>query len=300
METRFNYTMVGAFVVVLGLALIIIALWLSVGLRHENYKLYGTYMHESVSGLSINSPVKFNGVAVGYVSDIKLSKRHPQSVLLLLKIKAGTPIIKGTKSTLKVQGLTGLAYVSVSGGKLGSKPIKAKAGERYPMIQSKPSFYAHLDDTLEQVSSALQSLLSKENQENLQETLKNLQQVTTVLSKNSVALDKSIGDASVILDNTAKASKEFPQLVNQVQISAKSFQDMSKSITDTSNQVNATMRDVRIGVQAFTDQALPEGVLAMGDLKQLLVSLQHLNRTLEQDPSVLLRGKKPLPPGPGE
>jgi phospholipid/cholesterol/gamma-HCH transport system substrate-binding protein len=58
MESNVNYTLVGAFIIGLTIAMIVIALWLSVGLTGKQYNFYLAYMNESVSGLSANAPVK--------------------------------------------------------------------------------------------------------------------------------------------------------------------------------------------------------------------------------------------------
>ncbi len=74
MESNVNYTLVGAFVLVLTIALIIFITWLSTGFSTKHYKNYLVIMHESVSGLGNNSSVKYNGVNVGTVKKIYLSK----------------------------------------------------------------------------------------------------------------------------------------------------------------------------------------------------------------------------------
>ncbi|MEO8102948.1 MAG: MCE family protein, partial [Betaproteobacteria bacterium] len=60
--------MVGAFVLILGAALIAGVLWLaSGGAFQKKYDLFLAVEEESVSGLNLNAPVKYNGVEVGKV-----------------------------------------------------------------------------------------------------------------------------------------------------------------------------------------------------------------------------------------
>jgi phospholipid/cholesterol/gamma-HCH transport system substrate-binding protein len=67
MKDKLNFTLVGLFVLVLGIALIAGVLWLAAGGPKPAYKLYLTYMTDSVYGLSKDSAVTYHGVDVGRV-----------------------------------------------------------------------------------------------------------------------------------------------------------------------------------------------------------------------------------------
>ncbi|HHS48439.1 MAG TPA: MCE family protein, partial [Desulfurella acetivorans] len=59
METKPNYVLVGAFVIVLSAAIVIILLWLFGYRANESYKTYLILTKYSVNGLSQNSLVKY-------------------------------------------------------------------------------------------------------------------------------------------------------------------------------------------------------------------------------------------------
>ena len=120
-----NYAAVGAFVLVLGAALIAGVLWLASGGNWQTkYEVYLAVLDESVAGLNLNAPVKYNGVDVGKVQDIALDPANPARVNLLFAIEQGTPIREDTVAVLKTQGLTGIAYVELSGGAAGSPALQ--------------------------------------------------------------------------------------------------------------------------------------------------------------------------------
>ena len=128
-----NYALVGAFVLLLGAVLIAGALWLaSGGAFQKKYDLYLAIEEESVAGLNLNAPVKFNGVNVGKVREIRIDADNPERVKLLFAIERGTPIKDDTVAILKTQGLTGIAYVELSGGTRDAAPLKCQTGERLP------------------------------------------------------------------------------------------------------------------------------------------------------------------------
>ena len=95
--------------------------------------------------------MKYNGVDVGKVSDIALDAKNPSQVRLLLEIERGTPIKVGTVAVLKTQGLTGIAYVELNGGALNAATLVANPPERYPVIRTKPSLAARLENVLTNV-----------------------------------------------------------------------------------------------------------------------------------------------------
>ena len=120
METKVNLTVVGLFVLVLGAAGIAAVLWLGSGrLSQKQYGTYLAYFTESVSGLNLHAPVRSRGVAVGSVREISLDPANPERVRLVLEVEQGTPVKEDSVAILGVQGLTGLAYVELSGGTRG-------------------------------------------------------------------------------------------------------------------------------------------------------------------------------------
>ena len=106
MESKVNYTLVGLFVIILGMALLGATLWLTIGIQPRVYDEYKVYIRESVSGLNPRASVKYRGVEVGQVVSIRLDPDNPELEELLLQIELNTPVREETKAVLTVQGLT--------------------------------------------------------------------------------------------------------------------------------------------------------------------------------------------------
>ena len=94
MDSKVNYAAVGVFVIGLGAVLVAAILWLAAGGElHKKTDLYQSLSAESVAGLNVNAPVKYRGVDVGKVKDIRLVPDNPQQVAeLVYAIDRGTPI----------------------------------------------------------------------------------------------------------------------------------------------------------------------------------------------------------------
>ena len=136
METNVNYTLAGVFVISLITAIVIGVIWLSSGFGSgQDYALYNVFMNESVSGLSADGPVEFNGVNVGTVSAIKISHKNPKLVELLLKIKNDTPVTVATRAKFGVRALSGIGYILLEDKGTNMRPLTKQKNQAYPVIE---------------------------------------------------------------------------------------------------------------------------------------------------------------------
>lgn len=320
MEPKVNYTLVGAFVVLLGVILLGIILWLSKGDYRGVYDRYYAFMRESVSGLSVNSPVKYRGVEVGRVKEVVLSPENPEEVRLTLDIARGTPVKEDTLAVLDIQGLTGLAIVNLAGGSRASPPLMAKAGESYPVIKSGPSLLYRLDTaisrlladqpltglltTLNGLAEDARLLVGSENRATLGQILADLATVTHTLAAHKDRVDQGIGHAAQSMENLAKLTgmmhEQLPPLVERVGKVAVALESASKEMARTSSAVGRVVNEAKPNVEQFSRRTLAETGLLVSELRQLTGSLQRLARQLEREPSALIFGKSPEPHGPGE
>ncbi len=308
METKVNYAAVGAFVLVLATALIAAVLWLaSGGGTRQQVDLYLAVMEESVSGLNVNAPVKYNGVDVGMVRDIQLDPSAPQRVRLVFAIRRGAPIKEDTEAVLKTQGLTGIAYVELSGGTPGSPPLRATAAAELPLIRTKPSLSARLENVLTTVlvkldatTTRLDAILSKENEVALSATLANLAAVSHTLAARKDTIDAGLLSAARTLDHSARLSAQLDAqlgpVVERVGRAADSINKMGQEAGSASTAVAAVGADL----QRFGTQTLPGLQSLLSELQATSASLKRLAEQTQRQPSGLLFGRSPVPEGPGE
>ena len=303
-----NYALVGAFVLILGILLIAVVLWLASGGNvRQKYDLYLAVEDESVSGLSVNAPVKYSGVDVGKVKQIRLDPRNPQRVDLVFAIERGTPIKVDTVAVLKTQGLTGIAHVELSGGALNSPPLRAAEGNEYPIIRTKPSLSARLENVLPNVLAKLDStsnhinaILSEENQVAFKTALADIAAVTHTLAARRNTLDTGMAKAAQTFENTSRATAQIEPLIARIERSADAIEKMGNAVAQTSASAGQTVDSVGPDVKRFTAETLPELERLFGELRDLSAALRRLSEQTERNPSGLLFGNKPVPEGPGE
>jgi phospholipid/cholesterol/gamma-HCH transport system substrate-binding protein len=178
MESNANYTIVGVFVLSLVACIILSIIWLSSGFSKADFKIYEIFMKESVSGLSLDAPVEYNGVSVGTVTSIMINHENPQLVEVLLKIKNTTPITKGTTAKLAARSLSGIAYILLEDKGSDRARLVATPQQPYPVINTAPSLFFRLDSALTQLiassqklSISVQTLLTTANIESFKQIL---------------------------------------------------------------------------------------------------------------------------------
>jgi len=286
MEEKVNFAAIGAFVLVLGAAFIGFTLWLSSGKSYTTaYDTYQTYMNDSVAGLNVNAPVRYRGVEVGRVRKIALAPDNVEQVQLTLDIVRSTPVKTDTVAVLQTQGLTGLAFVELTGGSRNSPPLQKQPGAKYPVIKAGPSLMTRLDTAvttlltnLNKTSENLNALLDADNRRAVKKTLVDLQKLSSTLAGRSKLIDSGMVDAAHAMKNTARITDELAKLGT------------------SGGDASSTLKNTR----QFTSETLPEIQQLVTQLRSLTGSLQRISNELEKNPSMLLYGKQSAKRGPGE
>ena len=184
METKARYILVGTFTLGAMAALLGFLLWLAQVEISRSYAQYDI-VFDTVSGLSQDSVVRYNGVDVGKVLSIDLDDQNPQFVRVRIEIRATTPVRKDTVATLSSQGVTGVSFVALEGGSPMSEPLVAVPPAPVPLIASKQSVVQELTSAAPDLLKAAIALIedvrqftTPENREAITAILKNVETVT--------------------------------------------------------------------------------------------------------------------------
>jgi phospholipid/cholesterol/gamma-HCH transport system substrate-binding protein len=244
-------------------------------LSASQYRPYRVYTHEPVSGLIADSPVEFHGVDVGQVKDVELL--GPRSIRVSLSIRKTAPITTATVATITSRGIatrgfTGYVYIALEDAGTDSRELIAPAGEPVPVIPTGPSKVVSLDMSLNQVNDNVQALTDL---------------VQTVLDKRTVASLKQSVDS---LEQVSKTLADNSRRLNSIIVNTDQASDQIKPLLKSSNEM----------VNALQTQVLPQAYKTLSTLDTLSGSLTSVANKINRDPSVVLRGAAPAPPGPGE
>ncbi len=146
METDKHYFFEGLFIIGFCVAAAIFAVWLGSPGRHDDV-LYRIHFPDSVSGLTVGDPVKYQGVDVGTVKSMIIDPDNSLLVLVEVSLRKGTPIKTDTRASLALKGLTGAVYIELNGGDPTAKALLAVTPQgKIPEIPSeKTGLKAMLD-----------------------------------------------------------------------------------------------------------------------------------------------------------
>ncbi len=291
MESRINYTVVGIFVVLLLAGLISFVYWLGKYGYKQEHDYYYVYMVESVSGLSSEASVKYRGVDVGIVEKMGLNPKNSEEVELLLKLKHGTQIKVDTRATLKSFGMTGLAFVELTGGRKDA-PLLAR-GEQIPIIPAAPSTYARLDESLTILAGKLaraldkiDRLLSEQNLQNVAEILAEMKGLTQDVRGQLQGFHRLV-DSSIVME------KGITQAFVKVESAAVGVEKMAGSLEHDYADPDRNLTNLaRRNLESFHQ--------LLAELEILVSDLQRTTRELEASPSDLIFKRSQVQPGPGE
>jgi phospholipid/cholesterol/gamma-HCH transport system substrate-binding protein len=289
METKANYVAVGAFVLICVIGLVVTLLWLAGAQYSQEYSYYQTVFKGSVSGLGKGTLTRYNGIEVGRVTDLTFDPNDPQSVIVTLQVQPNLNIREDSVASIASQGLTGGSYVEISGGTRNAPLLVAKPGQRYPIIRSKASTLAQLEESAPEVvaklnvaASRINDVLKDENRAALAHTLANLDTLTSTLAARSGEIDATIRQANEAVANLDKASRGLQPTIDHV-----------NGTVTTANTTLTKYGKVADDADAFINgDGLAQLSDLIGEMRRTVSNLDQLSSQLNKQPTVLLFGDR--------
>jgi phospholipid/cholesterol/gamma-HCH transport system substrate-binding protein len=301
METRANYVAVGAFVTVCLLGLVIASLWLAGEQYRQEYTYYQTFFPGPVTGLGNGTVVRYNGIDFGRVSNLAFDPADPKRVIVTMQADPAIKLHQDSVASLEAQGITGGVYVEITGGTASAPLIATKPGERYPVIQSKPSTLQELTQAgpelvghFNAVGERLEDVLNDKNRAAIATVLKHLDETMATINSHSEALGQSLenlktvtADMSRTLSNVDKTLSGADDTLTVVNKTVGSFQAAANATTATVDKLGKLSDD--------TDRVVNGTVVAqftqlLAESRSLVASLNRLSNDLERNPSRLIFG----------
>ena len=319
MENRVSYILIGLFVFILGFSAIGAILWLGKYAQTDKYNYYKVVTTQSVSGLNEKAPVKYRGVSVGEVKNIYINENNSEEVIVLIKIKDGTPVKKDTHALINLQGITGLSYIELEGGTHTSESLKTGSDDKdFGVIRTEDSIIERVGKTLTMIGDKTERMLDKtddvmsnKNLKNFEKILENLVVVTLTLNE-TLEMMHSKGSQ---IDEVLEKGKEFEIAVIEA---ADEVKKMSKNIGISSHATLISMQEASATtsrVMGALDDKLKEGKLDidvivrenllpfqndLNDLRTLIIESKELVSELRDSPSDLLFKETNLELAPSE
>jgi phospholipid/cholesterol/gamma-HCH transport system substrate-binding protein len=309
METRAPYVLVGSFVLLLVAGLVVAVLWFAQVQFRESIVYYDVFFGGSVTGLNTGTTVRYNGIPVGRVGEIKLDPSDPTKVRVTIELQPGVPVKTDTVASLELQGVTGGTYVNLTGGTREASPLALEPGQRYPVIASRQSGLQRVVEGAPELlnraialTDQLSALLSPENREAVNETLENFRKVSAAAASHSDDIDHALEDGAQALHDLRQtlasandllvSLKQMVQPNGEMGATLKSIGEASHQIADLAQRVDRTVAENEPQVHSFTTTGLDQLQQLVQQSQQLVAQLSRIADSLSRDPSRLLYGDR--------
>jgi len=325
MSMRANPTAIGAFIIgavaitIGGTAILASAKWL------EHRSTFVSLFSESVNGLEVGAPVKFQGVPVGTVTDIlvqidRVDKTFQVPVqydidltkLVTVKgtfvdladptVRAGQ-IANGLRVRLLMESfVTGQLYLELSYDSSATPPDLETRATEWPELPTAPSLMAALGTGAGSMVADVVKVLFRVNEMLAEIDMREINR-SVVASAQSV---QALVESPEIRASFAQLPEATAQLTRTMATVERLANTTEGAVGPLAEEAKRATAEMTLALQAMR-RTLEEtqGMLSMdsgigfevqatlSSLKEAADALQLLTTTLEQSPDILLRGKKP-------
>ena len=299
MENKSHAFVAGLFVLLLGAAAIAALIWLRG--TQEDLREYVVVTKFSIGGLNPEAQVRYRGIRVGKVMDIRLDSDNPSDILIRISIADNIPLTKDTIAKLASQGVTGIAHVLLLDSGMNNEPLVAADG-KLPRIVMVPSLLDEMTENgpaalrqAQELMAAASALLNEENRRRFAATLANLEATSASMKPAIENMNATLVQVRKLLDDqnirsiSRAAGEVGPLLADTRQLVGKM-------------QATADKLDVAIGDASAggTSALMPRLNELAADFSLTSRQLSRVLRLLEDSPQGLVFGTPAAAPGPGE
>jgi len=299
MENKSYAFVAGLFALLLGAAALLAIYWLN-GSKDSEHD-YIVVTKQNIGGLNPQAQVRYRGIRVGKVSDIRLDPEDYSNILVTISVNDDVPLTKGTVAKLNYQGVTGLAHILLLETGKGNEALVPN-NEQPPRITMMPSMLEELTETgmatlaeARQMMASANAMLDAESRAHLKATLANLETVSSNMKPVLDNLNTTLAQVNKLLDdrnirNLAQAAGEVQPLLADARLLIGKM------------QVATDKFDIAIGDASAggTSALMPRLNELATDFSLTSRQLSRVLRVLEDTPQGLVFGAPAPEPGPGE
>ena len=299
METRANYVLIGAFTLIIASALLLFGLWAAKYSSERTWQEYQVVFREAVTGLSVGSPVQYNGIAVGSITKLSLAPNDPRQVIARIRVESYTPVKTDTRAKLAITSLTGPTIIQLSGGTPQAPALTSVDSREAPVIQTAPSALQNITDTANRIVERLDQVLSDKNVASITATLEHLEAVSGSMADRDQGLQAllvSARDAARNLDRTLDTTNGTMQrldenLVKQLPPLLAKLDSTLARLDSAAGNADAILGENRAAINNFANEGLGQLGPTLSELRRLIRDLRQVSDRLESSPARYLLGR---------
>lgn len=301
LETKAKFVLIGAFTLAGLLGILGFFLWFAQVELDRQFDYYDIRF-SSVAGLGDASDVRFSGLPVGQVVDVRLSPDRDGSILVRVEVDATTPVRTDSVATIEPQGVTGVSFVNIGPGTPSADLLQSTAETQVPEIPAGRSTLQSLtEDAPRLLEEALQlvsdlgQLLGTENRERINSIIANVE----AASADFTATLEGFSNVSATVDDFAAQINRFNETLNTLTgdltnvlqtadttlASIGELSEQGKTVLDSGTQ---TLDSARSAIARTEDYVATELSQTTAELRTTATALQDEVRTLANDARALM------------
>ena len=286
METRANYVLIGVFALLGFLG--VLGFFLAFGkFQLDRQFAYYEARFDSVLGLSRAADVRFAGLLVGQVVDIRLAPEGDGTVIVRMEVDRSTPVRADSEAVVDSSGITGVSFIAISPGTAQAALINDRTD--VPQLRAGRSTIQSLtdgaprilDETL-QVLEQVNKLLGEENQNKVSNILLNLESSSGEISR---ALDNFSG----FTDTIATATETFAEFSDNLAPILLQAEKAVESLQFAIDEFALVATESRITFETGTQTLQSADDFITGDLTETIASLRSTADDLRNEVAAVSR-----------
>lgn len=309
MVTRAQKVRLGVFLVVAALILgVLVVVIAGRQIMQKRDVYYIAYENVSVNGLNVGGQVRYKGILIGRVDEITVDPDDVSRIIVTISVQADTPIKADMKATLVPVGITGLKLIELEGG--SNEADFLEPGDTIdPGVSMFDSITAKAEDIADKLEAALNNLVELTDEDNQQRVENILQSIDDIIADNKQPVHDAINGADSLVMILTRVSVKADSVVSSLQMIARSphiYNTLANVDSMTTQLVNArvdqTIKKIDSVVERtdfvirnlnyILDNSANDILATIESLRETMESLNEFSRQLEEDPTVLLRGKR--------
>lgn len=242
METRANYVLIGLFTILGMLGILGFFLWFA-RLELDQQFAYYDIRFPTVSGLSAASDVRFSGLPVGQVVDVRLAPERDGTIRVRVEVAAETPVRADSVATIEAQGVTGVSYVGIGPGTPEAPMLIPTEDQPIPVLRAGRSTLQSLSEDAPKllenaigVIEDLSILLGDENQSRVNAILVNVEDASAEFAAALEDFSSVTGNVSEFAEQIGRFNETLESLSNDLTGVLASADNTINSIGELSEQ----------------------------------------------------------------
>lgn len=249
--------------------------------KRDQYKVKFT---QNVGGLEVSAQVKYQGLRVGRVDAMAVSKEDARAIEITISLEEGTVLYEGTHASMESSGLTGLKNINLSPGDPRGKRLVPGS-----FIEPEDSLFEKITGSAEAITLKIETVANQLAEWTAEPNRRRVEQLLDRLNTLAEDADKLVVDVRTPLSSAlTEVAKSGTSIRSTADATTKTLNEVREELRLTLEATRTTLVETRRILGAVDHHAVGETVVAA---KSAMVSLDRRLSSAELGDTIERLGK---------